>query len=221
MTSNFALGHRDRLRERFEKAGEKSLADYELLEMFLFLVIKRRDTKPIAKSLLKRFGNIENIMEANQKLLMEVEGVGPSVVHALKLHQAMVHRQLRHKIIKKPILSSWDQVLDYCALTMAYAICEQLRLLFLNTKNQLIHEEVHQVGSIDQIPIYPREIVKRAIELGAKGIILVHNHPSGDPTPSDWDYEITKTIQESAQFLNVKVLDHIIIGKGKYVSILS
>lgn len=221
MANPFASGHRERLRERFEKAGEKSLADYELLEMFLFFTIKRSDTKPIAKALLKRFGNIENIMEADKKLLMEIDGVGPSVVNSLKLHQAFVHRQLRHKIIKKPILSSWNQVLDYCAITMGYAIREQLRLIFLNTKNQLIHEEVHQIGTIDQIPIYPREIVKRALDLGAASIILVHNHPSGDPTPSSWDYEITRTIQEAAKFLGIKILDHIIIGKGKYVSIIS
>ncbi len=220
MTEHY-LGHRQRLRERFKTAGNNGLADYEILEMFLYLIIPRGDTKPIAKALLKKFGNFDALVQADEKLLQEVDGVGPSVSHALKVYQAMMQRHLKGKIIKKPVLSSWDEIITYCEVCMAYSIREELRLLFLDKKNCLIHEEVTQVGTVDQVPFYVREILKRALDWGASGLILVHNHPSGDATPSFLDVQLTRQIIDASKHMGISVLDHVVVGKGQCYSIRS
>ena len=214
-------GHRQRLKQRFQSAGAESCADYELLELFLFLLLPRADVKPIAKDLLNRFGNFEALLEADEKLIQEIKGVGPTISHALKVHQALLQRQLKQAIIRRPVLANWQQVLDYCQAHMSYNMREQLRLLFLDKKNQLIAAEVQQIGTVDHTPAYPREIVKRALDLGASGIIMVHNHPTGDATPSRADIDLTRHVHQAALSLGVHLYDHLIIGKGTHVSLRS
>ncbi|MGQ0741870.1 MAG: JAB domain-containing protein, partial [Alphaproteobacteria bacterium] len=176
------LEHRKRLRERFVTAGPDALPDYELLELVLFGALPRRDVKPLAKELVNRFGNFSEVIAAPPARLKEVEGVGDAVVVALKAVEAAALRLSKAKILGRPALSSWQAVLDHCAASMARAETEQFRILFLDRKNTLIAEEVHQRGTVDHTPVYAREVVKRALELGATAMILVHNHPSGDPT---------------------------------------
>lgn len=214
-------GHRARLRAKFDQAQGLGLADYELLELLLFQAIPRGDTKPLAKSLLQKFGSMASLLQADPALIQEVPGAGPAVVHTLKLMQAVMVKALQQDMMDKPILSSWKSVLDYCKATMAYDQKEALRLLFLDRKNQIIADEVQQTGTIDHAPIYPREVVKRALDLGASAIILVHNHPSGDPTPSVADIEMTHKVQEAARPLSIQVHDHLIIGKGSHTSLKS
>jgi DNA repair protein RadC len=211
-------GHRDRMRERFRDAGAASLADYELLEVLLFRSIPQRDTKPLAKALLARFGSFAEVLGAPLHLLQEVKGVGPSVALDLKLVAAAAERMLKSEIKGRPVLSSWSQVIDYCRAAMAFEPREQFRILFLDKKNALIADEVQQTGTIDHTPVYPREVVRRALELSATAIIMVHNHPSVDPTPSRADIEMTKTIAETAKPLGISVHDHIIIGKSGHAS---
>ncbi len=212
------LGHRDRLKARLRDAGADSLADYELLELLLFQVIPRRDTKPIAKALLERFGSFSEVLAAPDKLLLEVDDVGPAVVHHLKLMRAAAQRFARDPVRQRPVLDSWAAVVDYCRAVMAYEQVEQFRVLFLDRKNGLIADEVQATGTVDHTPVYPREVVKRALELSATAIILVHNHPSGDPTPSRADIEMTKTIAEVAAPLGVRLHDHLVIGKDGHAS---
>lgn len=214
-------GHRQRLKERFKSAGLDACADYELLELFLFYALPRGDVKPLAKALLHRFGSLEALMEADEKIMQEIEGVGPSISHLLKIHQALQQRQLRNAILKRPVLNSWQQVIDYCHAHMSYNMREQLRLLFLDKKNQLIAAEVQQIGTVDHTPAYPREIVKRALDLGASGIIMVHNHPTGDATPSRNDINLTREVYQVAQNLGLQLYDHLIIGKGCHTSLRS
>jgi len=214
-------GHRERLRTKFRQTEGKGLADYELLELLLFLVLPRGDTKPLAKVLLKKFGSLAALLKAEEGLILETPGVGLSVLHVIRLVQAVMGQVLRQEMINKPVLASWQNVLDYCQTTMAYNQKETLRLLFLDRKNQLIGDEVQQTGTIDHVPLYPREVVKRALEVGASAIIIAHNHPSGDPTPSREDINTTLKVQEAAQLLGIKVHDHIIIGKGQYSSLKS
>lgn len=211
-------GHRDRLRERFASGGAETLADYELLELLLFRSIPRADTKPIAKSLLARFGSVAEVLGAPVHLLREVEGVGPSAALDLKLVAAAARRMTHGEIKGRQILSSWSQVIAYCRTTMAFETREQFRVLFLDKKNALIADEVQQTGTVDHTPVYPREVVRRALELSATAVLLVHNHPSGDPTPSRADIEMTKTIIDSAKPLGIAVHDHIIIGKSGHIS---
>jgi DNA repair protein RadC len=211
-------GHRDRLRERFAEAGPDALADYELLEMFLFRSMSQKDTKPLAKALLKRFGSIAEVLGAPESLLQEIKGIGPAAAADLKLAAALARRMTRAEIKGREVLSSWDRVLDYCRAAMAFEEREQFRILFLDKKNALIADEVLQEGTVDHTPVYPREVVKRALELSASAIILVHNHPSGDPTPSRADIEMTKTVIETAKPLGIAVHDHVIIGKAGHVS---
>ena len=180
-------GHRERLRERFRSAGPDALADYELLEMILFGARPQGDTKPAAKALLKRFGSLAQVIHAPEALLREIDGVGESSVHQLKLIAATADRIAKGEIKRSVALSSWHEVIDYCRSSMAFADKEQFRLLFLDKKNQLIADEVQQIGTVDHTPVYPREVIKRALELSATALILVHNHPSGDPTPSQAD----------------------------------
>ncbi|CAN7631923.1 DNA repair protein RadC [Mesorhizobium amorphae] len=206
-------GHRDRLRERFTAAGPDALPDYELLELLLFRLIPRVDTKPIAKALLSRFGTLAEVLGAPVALLQEVKGIGPSVAVDLKVIAAAAQRMARSEIRGREVLSNWTQLLDYCRSAMAFENREQFRILFLDKKNVLIADEVQQIGTVDHTPVYPREVVKRALELSASAVILVHNHPSGDPTPSRADIEMTKLIVDTAKPLGIAVHDHIIIGR--------
>ena len=212
------LGHRERLRERFASAGPEALPDYELLELLLFRLIPRADTKPVAKALLSRFGTLAEVLGAPVALLQEVKGIGPAVAVDLKVIAAAASRMLRGEIASREVLSSWMQVLDYCRSAMAFETREQFRILFLDKKNALIADEVQQTGTVDHTPVYPREVVKRALELSASAIILVHNHPSGDPNPSRADIEMTKEIIDTGSKLGIVVHDHIIIGKKGHAS---
>lgn len=211
-------GHRDRLRARFAETGGDSLPDYELLELVLFRSIPRRDVKPIAKELIRRFGSFAEILGAPPARLMEVDGVGESVVSDLKIVEAAGRRLAKGAVAKRPVLSSWSAVIDYCRAAMAFADKEQFRLLFLDKRNALIADEVQQSGTIDHTPVYPREVVKRALELSASALILVHNHPSGDPTPSSADIKMTREIADVAKPLGIVVHDHIIVGREGHAS---
>ena len=211
-------GHRDRLRERFRSAGPDAFADYELLEILLFRLIPRRDTKAIAKALIARFGSLPEVLGAPEELLREVAGIGESVALDLKLIAAAAARMSKSAISKRELLSSWSQVIEYCRTVMAFEPKEQFRVLFLDKKNMLIADEVQQRGTVDHTPVYPREVVARALQLSATAIILVHNHPSGDPTPSRADIEMTRTIIDSAKPLGIAVHDHIVIGKHGHAS---
>jgi DNA repair protein RadC len=211
-------GHRQRLRERFVTGGAEALPDYELLELLLFLSIPQRDTKPLAKALISRFGSFADVIAASPERLAEMEGVKDATVAALKTVEAAALRLSKAKIIGRPALASWEALLDYCAAAMARSATEEFRVLFLDRKNVLIADEVHQRGTVDHTPVYPREVVKRALELGASAIILVHNHPSGDPTPSRADIAMTREIAAAAKALKIEVHDHLIIGRGKHAS---
>ncbi|MDI7924226.1 RadC family protein [Ferirhizobium litorale] len=214
-------GHRDRLRNRYRENGETALADYEILELLLFRLIPRRDTKPIAKALLQRFGTLAGVFGAPPALLQEVSGIGEAVALDLKLVATVASRMLKSEIRDKTILSSWSSVIAYCHAAMAHETREQFRILFLDKKNALIADEVQGQGTIDHTPVYPREVVRRALELSASAIILVHNHPSGDPTPSRADIDMTQLIISTAKPLGITVHDHIIIGKEGHVSFRS
>jgi DNA repair protein RadC len=212
-------GHRMRLRERFQGAGPDALSDYELLEMLLFPALPRRDTKPLAKSLLKTFGSFAEVVHAPEARLREIEGIGDAAINQLKLVAAAASRIARGKLQQRTALSSWSDVIDYCRTSMAFADKEQFRLLFLDKRNQLISDEVQQTGTVDHTPVYPREVIKRALELSATALILVHNHPSGDPTPSQADIQMTKAIVDIATPLGISVHDHIIVGRNGHASL--
>ena len=211
-------GHRERLREKFAKRGSESLEDYEMLELLLFRSIPRRDTKPIAKDLLDNFGTLAAVLRADVRDLARVKGVGPSTAQDLKIVAEATRRGLQSGLRNKTILSSWSAVIDYCTDAMAYEPIEQFRILFLDKKNALIADEVQQRGTVDHTPVYPREVIKRALELSASALLLVHNHPSGDPTPSKADIDMTKVIIESGAAMGIVVHDHVIIGKDGHAS---
>jgi DNA repair protein RadC len=212
-------GHRMRLRERFLGAGPDALSDYELLEMVLFTAQPRRDMKPLAKSLLKKFGSFAEAVHAPETLLREVDGIGEASINQLKLIGAAASRIAKGQLQQRTLLSSWNDVIAYCRTSMAFADKEQFRLLFLDKRNQLIADEVQQVGTVDHTPVYPREVIKRALELSATAILLVHNHPSGDPTPSQADIQMTRAIIDIATPLGISVHDHIIVGKNGHASL--
>jgi DNA repair protein RadC len=212
-------GHRQRLRERFRSAGAAALSDYELLEMVLFAAQPRRDMKPLAKALLKRFGAFAEVIHAPEALLREVDGIGEASIDQLKLIAAAATRISRGELKQRTLLSSWNEVIDYCRTSMAFADKEQFRILFLDKRNQLIADEVQQTGTVDHTPVYPREVIKRALELSATAIILVHNHPSGDPTPSQADVRMTRAIVDIATPLGIAVHDHIIVGRNGHASL--
>ena len=212
-------GHRERLRERFFGAGPEALSDYELLEMALFPALPRRDTKPLAKALLKKFGSFAEVIHAPMARLREVEGIGEASINQIKLLAAAATRVAKGEVKKNIALSSWNDVIDYIRTGMAFADKEQFRLLFLDKRNQLISDEVQQTGTVDHTPIYPREVIKRALELSATALILVHNHPSGDPSPSQADIQMTKAIVDIATPLGISVHDHIIVGKRGHASL--
>ncbi len=213
------LGHRKRLRDRFLAAGADALADYELLEMILFGARPRGDMKPLAKQLLRRFGSFPEVIAAPPELLRKIDGVGDAVIAEFKLIQAAAARLMRAEITRRPVLSSWSAVLDYCRAAQAFADIEQFRILFLDKRNQLIVDEVQQKGTVDHTPVYPREVVKRALELSATAVVLVHNHPSGDPTPSRADIQMTQAIIDVAKPLGIAVHDHIIVGRDGHASL--
>lgn len=219
--ANGTAGHRERLRERFLKGGADALPDYELLELTLFGVIPRRDTKPLAKALLARFGSFAEVISAQRARLMEVKGCGEAVANHLKIIEAAGHRLAQTKVIKRPALSSWGALIDYCTAAMAREPVEQFRVLFLDRKNILVADEIQNRGTIDHTPVYPREIVKRALELSASAVILVHNHPSGDPTPSRADIEMTRQVIEAARALRIAVHDHLVVGRHGVASFKS
>jgi DNA repair protein RadC len=212
------LGHRERLRRRFRDAGADALPDYELLELILFRAAQRRDTKPLAKALLARFGTFAEVLNAPEELLREVPGIGDAAITELKLVRAASFRLMRGEVLERPVLSSWSQVLDYCRASMGFEAREQFRILFLDKRNQIIADEVQQRGTVDHTPVYVREVVKGALELSSTAIVLVHNHPSGDPTPSRADIEMTKQIVAAAKPLGILVHDHIIVGKQGHAS---
>ena len=214
-------GHRDRLRGRFVRSGSGAFEDYELLELALFSAIPRKDVKPLAKQLLVRFGGLAGVLGADIAELQTVKGISENAAVFLKTIHALTQCVLLNDIKQKPILSSWQKLIDYCTVAMAQEKREHFRVLFLNRKNQLIADEVKQTGTVDHVPVYPREIVKRALDLGATAMILVHNHPSGDPTPSDGDIAMTKELIKAAKALDVLVHDHIIIGKNGHTSFKS
>ena len=211
-------GHRERLRARFRDAGAEAVSDYELLELLLFRAIPQRDVKPLAKELIAKFGSFAEVGAAPRARLKEIQGVGAAVVDEMKIVQAAASRLARGQVRKQTVLSSWSSVLDYCRTAMAFADKEQFRVLFLDKRNQLIADEVQQTGTVDQTPVYPREVVKRALELSATALILVHNHPSGDPTPSRADIQMTQSIIDVARPLGIAVHDHIIVGKEGHAS---
>lgn len=212
-------GHRDRLRERFCQVGGDALPDYELLELVLFRSIPRRDVKPLAKVLIKRFGSFAEMIAAPRALLLEMDGLSENIVTDLKIIEAAARRLTKGAVSKRQVLSSWASVLDYCRTIMAFADKEAFRILFLDKRNTLIADEEQQRGTIDHTPVYPREIVKRALELSSTAIILVHNHPSGDPTPSQADITMTRSIMDVAKPLGISVHDHIIVGRDGHASL--
>ncbi len=212
------LGHRDRLRQRFRDSGGDTLPDYELLELVLFRALPRRDTKPLAKELIAKFGSFPEVVNAPGERLAEVSGVGDSVITEMKLIRSAALRLMKGQAMDRPVLGSWSAVLSYCRAAMGFETKEQFRILFLDKRNRIIADEVQQEGTVDHTPVYVREVVKRALELSATAIILVHNHPSGDPTPSRADIEMTLQIVESAKNLGITVHDHIIVGKEGHAS---
>lgn len=211
-------GHRDRLRARFGEAGGSALADYELLELFLFRSIPRRDVKPIAKALIARFGDLGRVVAAEPAQLAEIEGVSEKIALDLKLLHAASVRIAREQVTGRPVISSWSALLDYCRTALQHASTEEFRVLFLDKKNRLIADEFAARGTVDHAPVYPREIVKRALALDASALILVHNHPSGDPTPSSADIEMTKRLKEAAKPFDIVIHDHLVVGRDKTAS---
>ncbi|MBI1980478.1 MAG: DNA repair protein RadC [Methylocystis sp.] len=211
-------GHRQRLRDRFMDAGEAALADYEMLELLLFRAIARRDVKPLAKALIARFGSYAETVAARPERLREVDGLSEAAIVEIKFVEAAAKRLARGALQKRPVLSSFMEVLDYCRTAMAFAEREEFRILFLDKRNALISDEVQGVGTIDHTPVYPREIVRRALELGSSALILAHNHPSGDPTPSAADIRMTKDIAAIAQPFGITVHDHLIVGRHGHSS---
>lgn len=215
------LGHRDRLRARFLKAGAENLPDYEVLELLLFGVIPRKDTKPIAKALLARFGSFHAVMAASPEELMAVDGIKDAAAAMLKAVQASIQLALQTKVRAADAISSWDDLVAYCTLRMAHEPNEQFRLIYLDRKNRVIADEARQRGTVDHTPVYPREVVKRALELNASALIMVHNHPSGDPTPSRADIEMTRKVKDAAAAVSITLHDHVIISRGGHLSFRS
>lgn len=211
-------GHRDRLRQRFLNGGPEALADYELLELLLFMAIPRKDVKPLAKALIREFKDFKGVINAPQEKLASFDGLSENSAITIKYVQAAAHRLIKQEVMHKPVLNSWTRLIEYCTATMAHEQRELFRILFLNKKNELIADEVQGSGTIDHTPVYVREVAKRSLEIGATALILVHNHPSGDPTPSRDDVDMTAAIIEALEPLGVIVHDHVIIAKGGHLS---
>ncbi|MBT8153547.1 DNA repair protein RadC [Epibacterium ulvae] len=215
---SYIRDHRARLRSRFMEGGSKAVPDYELLELILFRSIPRKDVKPLARRLLDHFGDINRVITANPERLAEVKDVGDAVITDFKILEAAAQRLARARILQRHVISSWDALLDYCHTSMAHLETEQFRVLYLDRKNVLIADEAQAEGTVDHVPVYPREVAKRALEHNASAIILVHNHPSGDPTPSDADISMTEQISNALTPLSIVVHDHLIIGKSRELS---
>jgi DNA repair protein RadC len=213
-------GHRERLRERLLEAGPAALPDYELLEFLLFAGIPRKDTKPLAKELIAHFGSFAAVLAANREALSDA-GLKDAAIAALLSVREAASRFLRGEIADKPVISNWQALIDYCTAKIGFAASEESHLLFLDRKNALIRDERQQQGTVDHTPVYPREVVKRALELNATAIIMVHNHPSGDVTPSRADIEMTKQVREAAKAVGIALHDHLVIGRGKHASFRS
>ncbi len=216
---SYIADHRARLRARFSEAGAQALPDYELLELLLFRIIPRQDVKPLARRLLDEFGDIATVLSAPVPRLEQVSGVGPAVALELKVVEAVAHRMARAKVLRRHVVSSWAQLLDYCHTVMAHREQEQFRVLYLDRKNVLIADEEQGRGTVDHVPVYPREVVKRALELNASAMIVVHNHPSGDPEPSPDDLHLTAEAIAAGRLLHIPVLDHIVLAADSYVSL--
>ncbi len=212
-------GHRSRLRERFAESSDQGMPDYELLELVLFRSIPQRDVKPLAKALVARFGSFAEVIGARPERLTEIEGIGAATALDLKIVEAAARRLARGAIGDRPLLGSWKDVLDYCRTAMAFADREQFRILFLDKRNFLIADEVQSLGTVDHTPVYPREVVRRALELAASALIMVHNHPSGDPTPSTADIRMTEELASIGKSLGITLHDHIIVGKNGHSSL--
>lgn len=212
------LDHRERLRLRFMQGGPEAMPDYELLELVLFRAIPRRDVKPLAKRLLKAFGGFDRVISAPPARLAEVQGVGDAVARELKIVEAAAHRLAQARVMGRDAIQSWGQLVDYCRARMAHEPTEQFRILFLDRKNMLIADEAQGRGTVDHVPVYPREVVKRALELSASALILVHNHPSGDPSPSRADVEMTRRIVAACAPVGLSVHDHVIVGRREVAS---
>lgn len=215
---SYIKDHRKRLRARFRDGGASALPDYELLELVLFRSIPRQDVKPLAHQLLQTFGDFNRVLTAPIERLQQVKGVGEAVITDLKILEASAHRMARARVMQRQLISSWDALLDYCHTTMAHRETEQFRVFFLDRKNVLIADEEQSRGTVDHVPVYPREVAKRALELNASALILVHNHPSGDPTPSQADIDMTKRISDACEALSITLHDHLIIGKSNELS---
>jgi len=215
---SYIADHRKRLRSRFMRGGADAVPDYELLELVLFRAIPRLDVKPLARALLDRFGDFNAVLSAPPSRLQEVTGVGDAVVQELKIVEAAAQRLARSRVIRRDVISSWDALLDYCRTAMAHRDIEHFRVLFLDRQNALIADEEQARGTVNHVPVYPREVAKRALELNASALILVHNHPSGDPTPSDSDIAMTGRIRMAAEALDITLHDHLIIGGSREVS---
>lgn len=220
-TPDDKLGHRARLRDRFMADNGAAMPDYELLELFLCQVIRRGDVKPLAKRLLAEFGDLYSVVSAPMDLLTSVDGVATATAVHLKTIEVIVQRAAQSRASRRDVISSWDAVVNYCRLTMAHRDQENFRVLFLDRKNRLIKDEVLGKGTVDHVPVYPREVIKRALELSASAIILVHNHPSGDPSPSQADIDMTRIIEQSADALSITLHDHVIIGREGETSLRS
>ncbi|MEY8841868.1 DNA repair protein RadC [Cribrihabitans sp. XS_ASV171] len=215
---SYIKDHRKRLRERFISGGAGAMPDYELLELVLFRSIPRQDVKPLARRLLDTFGDFNRVLTAPVQRLKAVKGVGDAVITDLKIMEACAHRMARARVMQRQVISSWDALLDYCHTTMAHRETEQFRVFYLDRKNVLIADEEQARGTVDHVPVYPREVAKRALELNASALILVHNHPSGDPTPSRADIDMTQQIQNACSALGLTLHDHLIIGKSAELS---
>lgn len=217
-TTPHYAGHRQRLRERFVFGGEDAMQDYELLELLLFMAIPRRDVKPLAKDLLNAFGSLPELMSAPHSALSQVEGVSENTATAIKTVSALAARMMKQELMQKPVLNNWTRLMDYCHMTMAHETKEHFRILFLNKKNEMIADEIQGSGTVDHTPAYPREIMKRALELGATALILMHNHPSGDPKPSQTDIDMTNQIIAAAKPFDITIHDHVIIARNGQTS---
>jgi DNA repair protein RadC len=218
---SYIKDHRKRLRDRFMAGGAEAVPDYELLELVLFRAIPRQDVKPLARRLLDVFGDFNTVVSAPPLRLAQIDGVGEAVICELKIIEAAAHRLSRARVMGRPVLSSWDALVTYCHTAMAHRETEQFRVLYLDRKNVLVADEAQAKGTVDHVPVYPREVVKRALELNASAIILVHNHPSGDPTPSDSDIQMTYRIRDAAEALGLVLHDHLIVGKERELSFRS
>ncbi|MEL6808242.1 MAG: DNA repair protein RadC [Pseudomonadota bacterium] len=220
-TPSYMADHRKRLRTRFMEGGAGAMPDYELLELVLFRAIPRQDVKPLAHLLMAEFGDFNRVVSAPLDRLRSIKGVGDAVIIELKVVEAAAQRLARARILNRHVISSWDALVDYCHTTMAHRETEQFRVLFLDRKNVLIADEEQGKGTVDHVPVYPREVAKRALELNASALILVHNHPSGDPTPSQSDIDMTNQMEKACGALGLTLHDHLIVGKSRELSFKS